>query len=142
MVATRLSLCFFSLLALTLSGCQKNSPKTDSSRINRTILKSDLPSRALFTYAEQFLEWQRGYSFRIRDIERGLLVTDAIQDSPLERHHVSLRVGDDPKGSLLSIHVVAEVLESSAWAPLASAGGRETDLLNELDRFLSDRPRP
>jgi hypothetical protein len=114
--------------------------RTEAPAAPRTILQSSLRPLNAIILSEQFLEWQKGFAIRVRDHEQGLLVTEWTQDSPFERHRVTLRSTDDPPGSVLSAHFAQEVLEEGKWKQIPSTGQTESQLLSEIDLYLQKSP--
>lgn len=106
----------------------------------RTILQSSLKPMTVTILAEQFLEWQKGYTVQIRDQQQGLLVTEWTSENPNDRHRITLRVAEDPIGSLLSAHIVHQILNGAQWADIPSSGLEESQLLTELDGYLKNSP--
>jgi hypothetical protein len=125
------------LCLLSLSACvaQKTNPNT-----GKSFFSCSLQPTTLLIMSEQFLEWQKGYSIKIRDHDRGMTVTDWILESPTERHRITLRTMIAPRGSLISTHTEIEVLENQDWVSLPTTGALETKLLSELRNYIQTSP--
>ncbi len=108
--------------------------------MKKTFLQSKLPPTTLLILAEQYLEWQRGYGFQIRDHQRGLLVSEWIRDTTFDRHRITLRVSDDPKGAILSAHLNREVFQNQTWNPLPSDGEQESLMLAGIEKYITESP--
>jgi hypothetical protein len=124
--------------SLYFSSCVTQTADVASATPKTFVRLNATPTKAL-TSAEQFLEWQKGYTIRIRDHERGLSVTEWTFDSPAERHRITLRATLDPIGAVLSAHTESQVLENQDWRELASSGEREAWLLAEIKTYIERR---
>lgn len=129
----------FACLSVGFTGCVTQQMQSTVTEPKTFLVVSVVPKKA-FSMSEQFLEWHKGYSIRIRDLDRGLAVTDWTFDSPSERHRVTLKTTADRAGSsLISAHTETQVLEEQDWHDLPSTGQRESLLLTELKKYIEHR---
>ncbi|MDB5036942.1 MAG: hypothetical protein JWQ35_470 [Bacteriovoracaceae bacterium] len=128
---------FFSttVLCLLLSACisEKGGPVVE---VPKTFFTSSLPPKTLLIVSEQFLEYQKGYSLKVRDHSQGIAVTDWAMDAPDQRHRITLRAEVAIKGSILSTHTETQVMENDNWVELPSSGLSESKLLAELKDYI------
>ncbi len=131
------------LFLLFLTACiTERSQRTQ--RPPKTYLEMALSPSKVVALSEQYLEWKKGFEVKLRDRQRGLLVTEWIKDIPTQRYQVSLRISPNPPtGSMISAHVITEVLENAEWKDMATDGRQEEALLADLqDYILSSRRSP
>lgn len=129
-------LSLISLLLLCVS-CTTKTTGGFSEKTPKTYLISQMAPLPLLLHTEQFLEWSKGYSFRIRDQERGILVTDWIYDTPLHKHQITLRVNRDVKGSsMLSAHTSFQEFVENQWIELPSNYRYDADLIEEIRNHI------
>ena len=135
---SRLNILILGVLALSLSACVTHkAPTTEAqSPIKKSFAEVALSPADTFREAEKYLEWQKGYSLRVRDAANGLLVTDWTLDSPTERHQITLRVTPDTVGSLLSAHILKAYLQNSQWIDSLSDGSLEDFILQDFQSQL------
>ena len=124
---------------LSLSACVTHKD-FETEKPAKTYLQSELNPSAVLILSEQFLEWQKGYPLKVKDQERGLLVTEWIQEELDLRQRVTVRVTQDAQGSLLSGHIETEEANGGQWIALPSDPRREERLIKELDAFLQKSP--
>lgn len=125
------------LLLPSLVGCATKVESGFSKDAPKTYLLTDVAPLPLLLHTEQFLEWTKGYSMHIRDQARGLLVTDWVYDSPVEKHQVTLRINQDVKGSsMLSAHTNFQVFENGTWLERPSDYVYDAELIKEIEAHL------
>ncbi|TVQ80391.1 MAG: hypothetical protein EA369_02590 [Bradymonadales bacterium] len=126
---------FLLALVFSLVGCaSRPAPEADMSAHRKTFVESQLTPSELFLHTEQYLQWMLGYNIRLRDEDRGLLVTDWVMDDPHLRHQLSLRVNQGlEQASLLTANFTVQELRGDAWVEIPSGGEPEEDLLVEIE---------
>lgn len=129
------------LVCLFLTAC---ATKTQEAQVRlplpKTVLESSFPAKKLFEISESYLEYHYGYSVRVRDLERGLIVSDWSRENPTERHQITLRVSPNEKGSILSAHIKTEAFTPEGWKDLPTRGEREGIFLSDLQSYLAQKP--
>ncbi|MBN8555214.1 MAG: hypothetical protein J0L93_07210 [Deltaproteobacteria bacterium] len=130
----------FILSLLFLTACSTHKKELVTSQAPKTILQTPISALNALILSEQFLEWQKGFGIRIRDHQQGLLVTEWTQDTPFERHRITLRSTEDPPGSVLSVHFAQEIFQNGKWTETPTTGFLESQLLSEIDTYLQKSP--
>jgi len=129
----------FALSFLGLSACSTKAVATFDNEGPKTYLRSQLTIPQLVEETSTFLEYYKGYNLGIKDLQRGLIVTDWVASTFSQRHRVSIRVNRDVDGSLLTAHWELQVLQEGRWYEEPSLGHFEADLIAELDQHLQHR---
>ena len=129
-----------SFCVLLISACSTHQKEVVVSQAPKTILQTPLSPLNALILSEQFLEWQKGFAIRVRDHQQGLLVTEWTQDTPFERHRITLRSTEDPPGAVLSVHFAREAFQEGKWTELPSTGVLESELLAEINTYMQNSP--
>jgi len=128
------------LIVMGLSACAAKSPTmTRATGPAKTVLASDYAPRKVFEISEKYLEYHLGYSLLIRDLDRGLIVSDWVASNASERQQITLRVAQNDNGSLVSAHVKTEGFDENGWRDVPTSGDREAVLLDKLDTYLQSQ---
>jgi hypothetical protein len=130
------------LVFATLWGCSSHSGAGNRNYAQPlSVLETPLSTERAFRLSEHFLEYEKGFRVQIRDLSRGLIVTDWFLDGP-ERHQITIRVTPEIKGSVISTHLRTEAMDAGRWKDVPSVGSREALFLKDLDRYLTQRSTP
>lgn len=135
----RLKASIFLILAVFLTACATKTVEVAKTPLPKTVLESSLPARKLFEISEAYLEYHHGYALRVRDLERGLIVSDWSLENPLERQQITLRVSPNDRGSIISAHIKTEALTQEGWVDVPTEGEREGLFLSDLQNYLSKK---
>jgi len=117
-----------------ITGCA--TKQSTKSMASKTVIHSPMAPVTVVEETQKFLEWQKGYNIKVRDIARGLLVTDWMEDSPISRHQFMIRVNRDLEGALLTAHVVVEQFSGTQWQSVVAAPQWENRMVHELKTYL------
>lgn len=130
------------VLGMVGMGCaSKSSLSKKTFREDQSYLRSELVPAFLLEETEKFLQWQKGYNLRVQDPMRGLIVTDWVEDSPISRHQLTIRVNRDIEGSILTAHVVRQEFAGQVWREAPTIQGMEEGLIRELNGYLAESSR-
>lgn len=119
------------------SGCATSRAK--HAEIPPSTLESQRSPEETYTMAERFLLYYKGYTLRVRDPQRGLLVTDWVNDTLGRRYQITLRVMNDISGSLVSAHRVAQVFDQTGWIDIPPSEPSEPSFLAEFNEYLTQQ---
>lgn len=126
----------FILLPWVLMACVQETKQVNLDK-PKTFLKTELVAGKVFQKAANFLEYYKGYSIPVKDASRGLLVSGWVNDSPFQRHRITMRVDRDVQGSILSAHMLIQTTrDGQRWTEELSAGWREAQLIQEIEGHL------
>jgi len=102
-----------------------------------TYLQSQLSPKDLTQKTGNFLELYKGYNLSVRDLQEGLLVSDWVEDSLNQRHRVTVRINQDLKGSMLTVHFeIQQTSDGQHWMEVPSNGLLESQMITELKEQL------
>jgi hypothetical protein len=130
---------FCLLTVFIFAGCSAASRSQKAPRTAGTpqsVLQSPDGPRDVFERSSAYLDYYLGLGIQVRDLERGLLVSEWSRESPLERYQITLRFSPNEQGTLISSHIRAEELVGQRWTDLPSQGDRESQFLAGLQDFL------
>lgn len=130
-----------SFLVVVASACAKQTEVSQAAR-QKSFVHSNLKAAELIREASKFFEWKKGYSLALNDSSRGLIVTTWMYDGGGRRERFSLRSSEDVGGSIASLHAENQVLEKDDWLDVPNDGVRESQILSELNSYLSQIPKP
>lgn len=126
-------------IGLVFSACAAKQELSTRTPVPKTVLESSLPARKVFEISENYLEYHLGYALRVRDLERGLIVSDWAAENPAERQQITLRVSANHPGSLVSAHVKTEAFTDEGWRDIPTSGDREAKFLADLQTYLNQK---
>ncbi len=106
-----------------------------------SILETPLSTERAFRLSEHFLEYERGFRVQVRDLSRGLIVTDWSLEGA-ERYQITIRITPQVEGSMISTHLRTEAMDAGRWKDVPSIGSREASFLRDLDHYLTQRSTP
>ncbi len=131
-------LLFLTIACLSLWGCaSKETARTRDPRLPISVLESEFSPRQVFNAAETYLTYHLGFNLSVRDLERGLIVSDWSREDPLQREQITLRIQPNLRGSVVSAHLRTEAFSQSGWQDLPTSGSREARFLSEFETYLS-----
>jgi hypothetical protein len=132
-------LCGFLLffLSLSLGACaSKQSSSWKSSP--KTFFRVTVSTKTAFEQTAHFLEWVKGYEIRIKDPERGLMVTDWASINPLEKYQLTVRIEKDVEGaSIVSVHRQGQFFDSDQWKEAPTNPSHDAEIIKEIREHLS-----
>jgi hypothetical protein len=119
------------LTTILVSGCVSHK-QVPQAKHDLSFFESKLSPEKLFKISAEYLEWQMGYPIKVRNPERGLLVTTWIEDQPNHRSQITIKITKHPYGSLLSTHIAQAARTEAGWAHMPTNNRLESKMVSEI----------